>query len=136
MCLISDRTLAALKEIYRSYDEILSNEQMVNGHLSFWVFEGLSSPFNKGAPIIYVEQARGRGSPKCQLYYLNLCSKLFNKWRGRQKSFFAIYVCPLPPKTYTNDSRRIFRNSLNKQNIINGITYSKKIFLCVQYFKV
>ena len=72
MCLISDRTLAALKEIYRSYDEILSNEQMVNGHLSFWVFEGLSSPFNKGASIIYVEKQGGGGSLKCQLYYIRL----------------------------------------------------------------
>ena len=63
MCLFSDRTLAALKEIYRSYDEILSNEQMVNGHLSFWVFEGLSSPFNKGASIIYVDDQEGGGQP-------------------------------------------------------------------------
>ena len=62
----------------------------------------ISTPFCKGASINYVDkQGRGRGSPKCQRYYIRLFSKFVNEGGGRdQKSSkicqHSLWMSPKP----------------------------------------
>ena len=65
----------------------------------------------KGSPINYVDkQWGGRGSHKCQRYYISLFSKLVNKGGGVERDLQSSKVCQrslwMPP--YATKRAKIF----------------------------